>query len=59
MRSHVFLPLILAGSLSSPVLALETPRGAAQDSRIRFVDYQPYNITKVVGTLRSSVQIEF
>ncbi|MBB6219643.1 P-type conjugative transfer protein VirB9 [Rhizobium leguminosarum] len=59
MRPHFPLLLILAGSLSSPALALETPRSAAQDSRIRFVDYQPYNITKVVGTLRSSVQIEF
>ncbi|MDK4728972.1 P-type conjugative transfer protein VirB9 [Rhizobium phaseoli] len=59
MRPHFLLPLILAGGFSSAALALETPRGAAQDSRIRFVDYQPYNITKVVGTLRSSVQIEF
>lgn len=40
-------------------LALETPGGAPRDNRIRFVDYQPYNITKVVGSLRSSVQIEF
>ena len=23
------------------------------------MDYQPYDITKVVGTLRSSVQVEF
>ncbi|HWT56805.1 MAG TPA: P-type conjugative transfer protein VirB9 [Rhizobium sp.] len=59
MRPHILLPLIVAGSLSWPAHALETPRGAAQDSRIRFVDYQPFNITKVVGTLRSSVQIEF
>ncbi|MDK4732057.1 P-type conjugative transfer protein VirB9 [Rhizobium sp. CNPSo 3490] len=59
MRAYFLLPLILAGSLSSAAVALETPRGAAQDSRIRFVDYQPYNITKVVGTLRSSVQVEF
>ena len=59
MRPHFLLPLLLAAGLASPALALETPRGAAQDSRIRFVEYQPYNITKVVGTLRSSVQIEF
>jgi type IV secretion system protein VirB9 len=45
--------------LSSTAYALETPRSAPQDSRIRFVDYQPYNITKIVGTLRSSVQVEF
>ncbi|AYG62368.1 P-type conjugative transfer protein VirB9 [Rhizobium jaguaris] len=51
--------IIAASSWSSPVLGLETPRGAPQDNRIRFVDYQPYNITKVVGSLRSSVQVEF
>ncbi|MBP2449214.1 P-type conjugative transfer protein VirB9 [Rhizobium leguminosarum] len=59
MRPHFLLPLILAVGFSSAALALETPHGAAQDSRIRFVEYQPYNITKVVGTLRSSVQVEF
>ncbi|MFB2607762.1 P-type conjugative transfer protein VirB9, partial [Rhizobium phaseoli] len=59
MRLQFLLPLILTTGFSSAALALETPRGAAQDNRIRFVDYQPYNITKVVGTLRSSVQIEF
>lgn len=57
-RRHLIVLLAVAG-WSSPVLALETPRGAPQDGRIRFVDYQPYNITRVVGSLRSSVQIEF
>ncbi|XAZ20477.1 P-type conjugative transfer protein VirB9 (plasmid) [Sinorhizobium sp. B11] len=51
--------LALAAGLSSSAFALDIPRGSSQDSRIRFVDYQPYNITKIVGTLRSSVQIEF
>ncbi|EJC84138.1 P-type conjugative transfer protein VirB9 [Rhizobium leguminosarum bv. trifolii WSM2297] len=59
MSARFLLPLILVTGFSSAAIALETPRGAAQDSRIRFVDYQPYNITKIVGTLRSSVQIEF
>ena len=59
MRLHYLVPLALALGLISPALALDTPRSAPQDSRIRFVDYQPYNITKIVGTLRSSVQIEF
>ncbi len=26
---------------------------------MRFVSYQPYNITRIVGTIRSSVQVEF
>lgn len=59
MRPHCLISLLLAGSLASSALALEVPRGATQDNRIRFVNYQPYNITKIVGTLRSSVQIEF
>ncbi|WP_425376447.1 P-type conjugative transfer protein VirB9 [Rhizobium sullae] len=50
---------VLSLGLSLRAGALEIPRGASQDSRIRFVDYQPYNITKIVGTLRSSIQVEF
>jgi type IV secretion system protein VirB9 len=59
LKPHFIIPFALAAGLSSSALALDIPRGASQDSRIRFVDYQPYNITKVVGTLRSSVQVEF
>ncbi|MBB2842086.1 UNVERIFIED_ORG: type IV secretion system protein VirB9 [Rhizobium etli] len=59
MKPRFLIILLLTTGLSTAALALETPRGAQQDSRIRFVDFQPYNITKVVGTLRSSVQIEF
>ncbi|WP_174038390.1 P-type conjugative transfer protein VirB9 [Rhizobium rhizogenes] len=59
MKRHCLIALLLTAGWSSAALALETPRGAPQDSRIRFVDYQPYNITKVVGSLRSSVQVEF
>ncbi|MBY5570511.1 P-type conjugative transfer protein VirB9 [Rhizobium leguminosarum] len=58
MKQSFLIALLLAG-LSTTASALDIPRGASQDSRIRFVDYQPYNITKIVGTLRSSVQIEF
>lgn len=58
MRTAAILALFLVGS-ASMTLALEIPRGASQDSRVRFVDYQPYNITRIIGTLRSSVQVEF
>lgn len=59
MKPHFIIPFALAAGLSTSAFALDIPRGASQDSRVRFVDYQPYNITKIVGTLRSSVQIEF
>ncbi|OWV98850.1 P-type conjugative transfer protein VirB9 [Rhizobium sp. R693] len=58
MRSVAIVAFVLLVSMS-PALALEIPRGASQDSRVRFVNYQPFNITRVVGTLRSSVQVEF
>jgi type IV secretion system protein VirB9 len=58
MRIGAIVALLLAGSTST-ALALEIPRGASQDSRVRFVDYQPYNITRIIGSLRSSVQVEF
>ncbi|RVI66746.1 P-type conjugative transfer protein VirB9 [Sinorhizobium meliloti] len=58
MRTTFIATLLLAAAAST-ALALEIPRGAAQDSRVRFVDYQPYNITRIIGSLRSSVQVEF
>ncbi|UFW67772.1 P-type conjugative transfer protein VirB9 (plasmid) [Rhizobium laguerreae] len=59
MKPSFLIALTMVASLSTTALALDIPRGASQDSRVRFIDYQPYNITKIVGTLRSSVQIEF
>jgi len=49
----------LATLLVMPAAAIQTPRTAQQDNRVRFVDYQPYNVTKIVGTLRSAVEVEF
>lgn len=56
-----FRALILAATIVWPlqVLALEVPSTSQADSRVRFVNYQPYDITRIVGTLRSSVQVEF
>ncbi|MBY5624076.1 P-type conjugative transfer protein VirB9 [Rhizobium leguminosarum] len=59
MKPSFLIALTMVASLSTTALALDIPRGASQDNRVRFIDYQPYNITKIVGTLRSSVQIEF
>lgn len=56
-QSIMFAAIVF--SLNSVAHALEIPRGAQQDNRVRFVNYQPYNITRVVGSLRSSVQVEF
>ncbi|MGO7568789.1 P-type conjugative transfer protein VirB9 [Rhizobium ruizarguesonis] len=59
MKQSFLIALTLTAGLTSAAFALDIPRSASQDSRVRFIDYQPYNITKIVGTLRSSVQIEF
>ena len=54
---------LLAGlfvlGVAASALAVETPRQAPDDGRIRFVDYQPFNVVRIVAALRSSVQIEF
>lgn len=55
----VFIVTFLLTAAAFPALTLEIPRGGAQDSRVRFVEYQPYNITRIIGSLRSSVQVEF
>ncbi|MBZ7925760.1 P-type conjugative transfer protein VirB9 [Ensifer adhaerens] len=58
MRNIATLTFFLTAA-ANMALALEIPRGASQDNRVRFVDYQPYNITRIIGSLRSSVQVEF
>nr|WP_313015156.1 P-type conjugative transfer protein VirB9 [Brucella intermedia] len=43
----------------SPALALDTPVGGSSDKRIRFVNYTPNDVVKVVGRYRASTQVEF
>ncbi|MGE4409600.1 MAG: P-type conjugative transfer protein VirB9 [Sphingobium sp.] len=52
------LAVVLAGASAGAALALETPKAGSRDNRIRFVNYEPYNVVRVIGTLRSSVQIQ-
>lgn len=60
MRKRSFLAVAIIAALTAfPVQALGIPTSAQQDNRVRFVSYQPYNITRIVGTIRSSVQVEF
>jgi len=60
LRRQSFLAAAVIAALAAfPVQALEIPASAQQDNRVRFVSYQPYNITRIVGTIRSSVQVEF
>lgn len=60
MKKRSFFAVAVVAVLTTfPVRALEIPTSAQQDNRVRFVSYQPYNITRIVGTIRSSVQVEF
>lgn len=35
------------------------PLSARKDNRIRFVNYDPHNVIQIIGSIRSSVQLEF
>ncbi len=57
-----FLILFLSAVAFSPAPlghASIFPTRAPNDSRIRFINYDAYNVTKIIGSIRSSVQIEF
>ena len=47
---------VLAGF---PVLAAELPKEGRDDQRVRFVNYNPFQVVQIVGALRTSTQIEF
>ncbi|MCZ2158932.1 P-type conjugative transfer protein VirB9 [Bartonella sp. 220] len=56
----VFLAFIVAINCYTASLYAETaPVSARKDNRIRFVNYDPYNVTQIIGSIRSSVQLEF
>ncbi|MGF7158055.1 P-type conjugative transfer protein VirB9 [Bartonella heixiaziensis] len=56
----IFLAFIVAISCHAiPSFAETAPVSARKDNRIRFVNYDPYNVVQVIGSIRSSVQIEF
>jgi type IV secretion system protein VirB9 len=46
-------------ALTPVVRAAEDPCAGQLDARVRFVDYRPYQVVRVTGLLRHSIQIEF
>ena len=46
-------------SIANLAQAAEDPRAGQLDARVRFVNYQPYQVVRVTGLLRHSVQVEF
>ncbi|WP_273791703.1 TrbG/VirB9 family P-type conjugative transfer protein, partial [Bartonella sp. CM31XJBT] len=55
----LILRIAVAFSLTNISYASVFPTRAPSDSRIRFINYDAYNVTKIIGSIRSSVQIEF
>jgi type IV secretion system protein VirB9 len=43
----------------APVSAEQVPSAGKLDERVRFIDFAPFQVTRIAGTLRSSVQVEF
>lgn len=46
--------LLVAG----PVTAMEVPKGGPADPRIKVVDYDPWQVVRVVGVFRTATQIQ-
>nr|WP_015060433.1 P-type conjugative transfer protein VirB9 [Bartonella sp. TT0105]ADN97085.1 VblB9 protein [Bartonella sp. TT0105] len=61
MTKKILFLILSTIALSSAHLGYASvfPTRAPSDSRIRFINYDAYNVTKIIGSIRSSVQIEF
>ncbi|WP_208441710.1 P-type conjugative transfer protein VirB9 [Bartonella raoultii] len=58
--SKIILAFMVAmGCQNTSSFAETAPVSARKDNRIRFVNYDPYNVTQIIGSIRSSVQLEF
>lgn len=55
----LFCACLALVSLAPAARAAEDPRAGQLDARVRFVDYRPYQVVRVTGLLRHSIQIEF
>ncbi|WP_120632544.1 TrbG/VirB9 family P-type conjugative transfer protein [Ruegeria sp. EL01] len=45
--------------VATPSLALDVPTPSTSDSRVRWVNYNEWDVVRVVGTVRTAVQIVF
>ncbi|WP_432788424.1 P-type conjugative transfer protein VirB9 [Bartonella sp. C271] len=59
IKIFLFCVMIAISSFSHSSFASISPVRAPNDNRIRFINYDAYNVTKIIGSIRSSVQIEF
>ncbi|WP_208431442.1 P-type conjugative transfer protein VirB9 [Bartonella doshiae] len=59
LKTIFFAFIAVISCLTGPSFAETAPVSARKDNRIRFVNYDPHNVTQIIGTIRSSVQLEF
>ncbi|NSX56799.1 P-type conjugative transfer protein VirB9 [Parasulfitobacter algicola] len=59
MKIRALLLLTALTIATPPALALEEPRPSPDDTRVRLVNYNELDVVRVIGTMRTSVQIVF
>ena len=58
-RALPMAAMVLSLAAAAPAGAVETPRPGAADPRIKTVDYDPQDVVRLVGALRTATQIRF
>ena len=61
MQKILHMLLTSAALIASPSLsfALDVPNSSTDDTRIRYVSYNQWDVVRVVGTIRTAVQVIF
>lgn len=59
MKLIVFILSCMTGIHAAPALALNEPEPSSADSRVRSVSYNEWDVVRIVGTLRTSLQVVF
>lgn len=57
MRTPLAILAAATLAVSSPALALDTPKSGPSDPRIKVVDYDPWAVVKITGVFRTATQI--
>lgn len=57
MRTPLAILAAATLAVSSPAIALDTPKSGPSDPRIKVVDYDPWAVVKITGVFRTATQI--
>lgn len=59
MKIHTLLFVTALTAITLPAFALDEPRPSRDDTRVRSVNYNEWDVVRVIGTIRTSVQVVF